>query len=80
MTEDETFLQLFCDDVINPIVDKCKLHESLIDQCFDIFEDDDYKYLDNLFEENFEMHTKCFENVDDNCDNACLDEIFWLHE
>ena len=78
--EYEALLQPLCEHVINPIFEKCILHESPNDQCFDIFEDDECTYLDDLFEENIEMHTQCFKNADENCDDACMDDNLLLHE
>jgi len=81
MHEDEIFDETFCDDIINPFVDKCILHESDNNQCFDIFDNCDCIYLDKLFEENFEIHTINFlENDDMNGDNACINENILLNE
>ena len=78
--ENETILQPICEPIINPNFEKCIIHESPKDQFFDIFDDDDCIYLDDLFEENIEMHTISLEDADNNCDDACLDEKFLLHE
>jgi hypothetical protein len=77
--EDETLVQPLCDDVINPSFEKCKLHESSNNQSFDIF-DEDCIYLEDLFEEIVEKHTKCFENADINGDDACMNDNFLLNE
>ena len=76
--EVKTFLQLLCEPVINPIFEKCIIHESPNDQYFDIFNDDDCIYLDNLFEDNVEMHTTSCDNADKNCDEACMDNELLL--
>jgi hypothetical protein len=79
--EDEIFLQPMSETVINPIFEKRKIHESPNDQFFDIFDDDDECiYVDNLFEENVEMHTTCLENAENNCDDACMNSKALLNE
>jgi hypothetical protein len=72
--ENEIPLQPICEHVINPISDKCIIHESSNDKFFDIFDDDDCTYVDNLFEENIEMHTNSLEDEDNNCDDACIED------
>jgi len=75
--EDENLCQPLCGEVITPVIEKCKSHESSNNQCFDIF-DEDCIYLEELFEEIVELHTNGFENAD--CDIGCLDDKFVFDE